>query len=122
MLSTTVNVIKSAVAADPTMTQDSRQEFVRIARNFRNGRFDKNFQNTPCAKCISYEEAAERLGGISTATVRRLRKLGKLTGVSLSGTRNTYGVTEESLDSFIKQMSNTPQNQVEDAEQEKIEA
>ena len=97
MLSNTVDAIKSVLAIDPTLTDDTRREVVEMVRGVGSGA--KREAAPAPAVCVVYEEAARRLG-CSKDMVRYLRRRGKLVGVSYTG-RNCHGVTEESLNALI---------------------
>lgn len=97
MLPATIDAIKNIISIDPTISEESRTGLMAAIKDYRNGKTPEN-KPSP-AVCVSYDDAAKRLS-CSKAMVRYLRRKGKLTGVSFTGT-NFHGVTEESLNAFI---------------------
>lgn len=103
MLDATVNLIQGVLATDATMDDCARKDFMGLVHGFRNGGGPKE---APPTRCVSYKEAARRLG-CSPCMVRYMRKRRILVGVRLAGTR-FHGVTEESLSAHINALRGLP--------------
>lgn len=103
MLEMTENLIRNILATDATMDETAKADFMGLVSRYRQG--TTTAEPLP-AKCVSYDEAAKRLG-CSPHMVRYMRRKRILVGVRFAGTR-FHGVTEESLAAHINAMRGLP--------------
>jgi len=95
MKTTTLELIRSVLKADETVTADERARIIRAMST------PSETPKPDRLRIASFKEAAERLG-VARRTIYYYCRKGFLTRVSIPGKERANGVTGESLENAIK--------------------
>ena len=96
MKTTTLDLIRSVLKADETVTQDERARIIRAMTT--PGEVPKPDRS----RIVSFKEAAERLA-VARRTIYHYCRRGILKRVTLPGKTCASGVTEESIENALKE-------------------
>jgi hypothetical protein len=100
MTTTTLEILKAALSADPSITPAQRSRLLKMARN-GDGEPEKNGNGHGSPRIYSRAEAARLLGGKTARYVDQLAARGLLQKFVPAGNRRAIGVTSVSLESLI---------------------
>lgn len=102
MKTTTLELIRSVLKADETVSQDERARIIRAMTT------PPGSIPPPPAKIIPFKTAADRLG-VKPRTIYHYCRAGILKAAKIAGKERANGVTEESLEMAIKGGGDIPQ-------------
>lgn len=102
MLSTTLQILKSGLQADPSLTPNDRARYMALLRNGVNAaKPETETTSERVPRIILRRETAQRLGGRSLRYVDRLAEQGILKKVKLPGRERASGFREEDVNRLI---------------------
>ena len=99
MLTSTLDIIRFALRADPTMTNEDRAMIINVVRSHASPRIADPVRK-PEVKIIHIKEAARRLG-CTPRTVHNLVRQGLIPKFIFPGRSRNHGIVEKDLEDFI---------------------
>jgi hypothetical protein len=99
MTKSTVEVLRAALRADPTITSEQRDAILRGAMDG-----DRGMTFRPIERVVPFNEAA-RLAGVTVKRIYQYVAAGNLASVKFPGSCRASGVAEASLRAFLSPKS-----------------